>query len=250
MHLRGEHTTLREAYEALRLRNEAMLAEIHELSVVNDELRAENDELRTEGANARADYDELRVDNENIRDELAGSQRLLEDALAEAEAAQRTAFCRAPPLPLQSALLPHTERVALPVPHIPHLTSDASAAVQPSGQSTRGSGSARAGGSAPTKNSTLSSTSYQPVSRRTKQGRRADNDSTEQEMPRHKAGVRDTRHQREAAAALALQSYMRRLLVLQHVGQEHARTAAIIRIQATVRGNAARGIAERRRFIT
>lgn len=184
--------------------------------------REQNADLRELNGDLRDDNSRLRQENARLSVALAGAQRMLEEVMADATAARRAAA---------------------------RCSVEAAAASAVTISSARSSKSAC--GPAPLATKVAASRIRPPGERSPRSGRQPSALAPPTNVPARRpqdAPARGARRAERAAAALRLQSQARILLSRQQARQHESETVAALRLQAIVRGNAARGIAERRKY--
>ena len=156
----------------------------------------------------------LRHENARLQDELAGARLMLEEVMADAAAARRAAAANRvdQPKPLSVRTCGASPSVATRTAERRPRPLGVGSRCRPSEPRTRGDSSA-AGAAGEHKYS----------------------------RDHHQRALR-------SAAAVTLQSHARALLAREEVRREQAAMQAALKLQAIVRGNAARGIAERRKY--
>ena len=204
--------------------------------------RERNADLREQNTDLRDDNTRLRQENAVLRHELAAARRTVEEVMADAATARRAAAAKVAQ-PASARLVPTVipaSRMSRSAVSASVTSSSASLAAPPLKAASR----IVRGAPATQRHQGLKIVSArQPTSAAAAAAAAADNEQRERE-----AEARNAWRAERALAALVIQSHARALLVQQRLNLARARFAAVQKLQAVVRGNAARGIAERRRL--
>ena len=211
--------------------------------------RERNADLREQNTDLRDDNTRLRQENAVLRHELAAARRTIEEVMADAATARRAAAAKVAQPASAIAAMPASARTPNVMPASRTSRSAVSASVTSSSASLAApipKAASRIVRDAPAtqRHQGLKIVSArQPASVAAASAAAADNEQRERE-----AEARNAWRAERALAALVIQSHARALLVQQRLNLARARFAAVQKLQAVVRGNAARGIAERRRL--
>lgn len=212
--------------------------------------RERNADLREQNTDLRDDNTRLRQENAVLRHELAAARRTVEEVMADAATARRAAAAKVAQPASAIAAMPASARLVPTVIPASRMSRSAVSASVTSSSASLAAPPLKAasrivrGAPATQRHQGLKIVSArQPTSAAAAAAAAADNEQRERE-----AEARNAWRAERALAALVIQSHARALLVQQRLNLARARFAAVQKLQAVVRGNAARGIAERRRF--
>jgi len=215
---------------------------------------------------ARARNAELQRENETLRRELYGARQLLDDALSLAAKHQAIAEQRTVPAVEPAATRPHASKGGEVVAgRVRHTVAGAAAmrrSVGPAVTTTAGRqisaparhphpGAAAGRGAARPGNALPSARSVDGANRAGGSAPNPHQDDEDERRWQSVAAARQAVAQRQAvmlAAVIRVQAVARGLVARVRLGRLEAEEAAAARLQAAVRGNAARGIVERRRW--